>query len=93
MKDLQRPRRQDANQVNQHNDHYTALRAKAREQGDQMARAFEESHDAYSRGDGALAKELSNKGKEHQAAMERFNKEASDWIFVGESIAARIVAS
>jgi len=46
-----------------------------------MARAFEESHQAYSRGDGALAKQLSNQGKDHQRRMEQLNKEASDWIF------------
>jgi hypothetical protein len=48
-----------------------------------MARSFETSHEAYARGDGALAKALSNKGKEHQRKMESLNKEASDWIFVG----------
>ena len=46
-----------------------------------MARAFEESHQAYSRGDGARAKELSNDGKRSQAEMERLNREASEWIF------------
>ena len=49
-----------------------------------MARAFEESHQAYSRGDGALAKQLSNQGKDHQRRMEQLNKEASDWIFAGQ---------
>ena len=49
-----------------------------------MAKAFEESHQAYAGGDGALAKELSNKGKKHQAEMERLNREASEWIYVGE---------
>ena len=50
-----------------------------------MARSFEESHQAYANGDGARAKELSNKGKRHQAEMERLNREASEWIFVGAS--------
>lgn len=49
-----------------------------------MARAFGESHQAYSRGDGALAKQLSNQGKDHQRRMEQLNKEASDWIFAGQ---------
>lgn len=48
-----------------------------------MAKSFQESHEAYARGDGAAAKELSNKGKEHQRKMEQLNKQASDWIFVG----------
>jgi len=47
-----------------------------------MAKCFEQSHQAYSAGDGAKAKELSNQGKEHQSKMEALNKEASDWIFV-----------
>jgi len=46
-----------------------------------MARAFEESHAAYARRDGAGAKELSNQGKAHQKEMERLNAEASAWIF------------
>jgi hypothetical protein len=49
-----------------------------------MARAFEESHAAYARKDGAAAKELSNEGKAHQKEMERLNAEASEWIFRGE---------
>jgi hypothetical protein len=48
-----------------------------------MARAFEESHAAYARKDGAAAKELSNQGKAHQKEMERLNAEASAWIFRG----------
>lgn len=76
------PGRVDANRVNQSDSHYTALRARANEEGDAMAKAFEESHQAYARGDGALAKELSNKGKRHQAEMERLNREAAEWIFI-----------
>lgn len=49
-----------------------------------MARAFEQSHAAYARKDGAAAKELSNEGKAHQSEMERLNSEASAWIFRGE---------
>ncbi|PPQ70695.1 hypothetical protein CVT24_000177 [Panaeolus cyanescens] len=46
-----------------------------------MAQCFQKSHEAYSRKDGALAKELSNQGKEHQRQMEQLNHQASDWIF------------
>jgi hypothetical protein len=49
-----------------------------------MARAFEQSHAAYARKDGAAAKELSNEGKAHQREMDRLNAEASAWIFHGE---------
>jgi hypothetical protein len=60
-----------------------ALRAQANQEGDAMARCFQQSHDAYARGDGAGAKQLSNQGHEHQHKMESLNKQASDWIFVG----------
>ncbi|KIY51055.1 DUF1771-domain-containing protein [Fistulina hepatica ATCC 64428] len=73
--------KQDANQTNQSNLYYKNLRRLAVEEGDQMAKAFAESKEAYARGDGALAKELSNRGKEHQRKMEGLNKQASDWIF------------
>lgn len=76
---------QDANQINQSNGHYVSLRAQANEHGDQMANAFRESHEAYERGDRALAKELSNQGKEHQRKMEQLNGQASDYIFIGPS--------
>ncbi|KAJ3776478.1 hypothetical protein FB446DRAFT_721123 [Lentinula raphanica] len=72
---------QDPNQVNQHDPQYMELRKRANEEGDAMAKSFQESHEAYARGDGAGAKELSNKGKEHQRKMEQFNKQASDWIY------------
>ena len=49
-----------------------------------MARAFEQSHAAYARKDGAGAKELSNEGKAHQREMDRLNAETSAWIFRGE---------
>ena len=49
-----------------------------------MAHAFELSHAAYARKDGAGAKELSNEGKANQREMERLNAEASAWIFRGE---------
>jgi len=47
-----------------------------------MAQFFQQSHEAYARRDGALAKDLSNQGKEHQRKMEELNKQASDWIFI-----------
>jgi hypothetical protein len=60
-----------------------SLRAQANQEGDAMARCFQQSHEAYARGDGAAAKQLSNQGHEHQHKMESLNKQASDWIFVG----------
>ena len=60
------------------------LRAQANQEGNAMAKCFDQSHEAYSRGDGAGAKQLSNQGKEHQYKMESLNKQASDWIFTSE---------
>ncbi|KAI0365630.1 DUF1771-domain-containing protein [Pilatotrama ljubarskyi] len=75
------PGRPDPNQVNQHNEYYVDLRARANAAGDEMARNFEEAHKAYERGDGARAKELSNAGKAAQQEMERLNEQAAEWIF------------
>jgi len=50
-----------------------------------MARCFEESKRAYTSGDGAHAKALSNEGKEHKAKMEQLHGEASAWIYASES--------
>ncbi|KAL0956027.1 hypothetical protein HGRIS_002200 [Hohenbuehelia grisea] len=73
---------EDQNQINQSNAEYMGLRASAKEEGDRMARCFEESKEAYNRGDGARAKELSNEGKQHKQKMEDINKQASEWIFI-----------
>ncbi|KDR75934.1 hypothetical protein GALMADRAFT_69130, partial [Galerina marginata CBS 339.88] len=72
------------NQINQSNEYYVSLRARANEHGDQMAKCFQQSHEAYSHGDGASAKDLSNQGKDHQRQMDKLNKEASDYIFIGQ---------
>ena len=50
-----------------------------------MASCFEESRLAYVAGDRALAKALSNEGKEHKERMEQLNAEASAWIFASMS--------
>jgi hypothetical protein len=59
------------------------LRKRANQAGDSMGQCFEESKRAYSSGDGARAKQLSEEGKRHKAEMERLNREASDWIYHG----------
>ncbi|KAG5643594.1 hypothetical protein DXG03_000602 [Asterophora parasitica] len=73
---------EDLNQINQSNEFYVGLRARANEEGDAMAKAFEQSKQAYGQGDGAAAKTLSNRGKEHQRNMESLNRQAADWIFI-----------
>ena len=50
-----------------------------------MARCFEESKRAYTSGDRAYAKVLSNQGKGHKAKMEQLHGEASAWIYASES--------
>ncbi|KAG6820975.1 hypothetical protein H0H93_008604 [Arthromyces matolae] len=76
------PPNQDLNQINQNNQFYVDLRARANEEGDAMAKCFEQSHEAYNRGDGAEAKALSNRGKEHQRQMESLNVQAANWIYI-----------
>jgi hypothetical protein len=49
-----------------------------------MAKSFDGSQEAYRRGDGALAKQLSEEGKRHQAEMNRLNQEAARWVYRGE---------
>jgi hypothetical protein len=61
----------------------TSLRARAVAAGDAMARAFEESHEAYDRRQGKLAKELSEEGKKYKTEMEELNARASEMIFAG----------
>ncbi|KAL2156498.1 hypothetical protein VTH82DRAFT_1243 [Thermothelomyces myriococcoides] len=39
------------------------------------------AHEAYERGDGARAKELSEEGKRHQRKQAEYNKQASEFIF------------
>jgi hypothetical protein len=50
-----------------------------------MARCFDESQRAYTSGDGAKAKTLSNEGKGHKARMEQLHGEASAWIYASKS--------
>lgn len=40
-----------------------------------------QAHEAYERGDGAEAKQLSNESKSHAAKMVQYNKQASEYIF------------
>ncbi|KIY74313.1 DUF1771-domain-containing protein [Cylindrobasidium torrendii FP15055 ss-10] len=79
------PKREDDNQVNQQDEHYRRLRDEANQEGDAMARCFEESKQAYTSGNGARAKELSNEGKAHQRRMQELNKKASDWIYTANN--------
>ncbi|KAI9840606.1 MAG: hypothetical protein M1837_001502 [Sclerophora amabilis] len=60
---------------------YDRLRGLARQEHDKRSRCFDQANQAYGRGDGAAAHELSQEGKRHGQMMEQYNKQASDYIF------------
>ena len=49
-----------------------------------------QSHQAYGRGDGQAAHELSEEGKRHGQMMEQYNKQASDYIFTENNAVGRV---
>ncbi|KAI1331220.1 hypothetical protein F5Y16DRAFT_423736 [Xylariaceae sp. FL0255] len=69
---------------------YDRLRDLARQEAQKRGRCFDRAHEAYERGDGAEAKQLSNEGKEHAAKMEQYNKQASDFIFRENNSTGRV---
>ncbi|KKZ68331.1 hypothetical protein EMCG_06006 [[Emmonsia] crescens] len=60
---------------------YDHMRDAARQQAAKRSSCFERSRHAYEKGDGQLAKELSEEGKAHGRKMEEYNKNASEFIF------------
>ncbi|KAF3060082.1 Smr domain-containing protein C11H11.03c [Daldinia childiae] len=60
---------------------YDRLRDLARAEAAKRNSCFDRAHQAYERGDGAEAKELSNEGKRHAAKMDEYNRQASEYIF------------
>ncbi|PHH91833.1 hypothetical protein CDD83_10083 [Cordyceps sp. RAO-2017] len=60
---------------------YDRLRDMARAEADKRNSCFDRSRQAYKSGDGAGAKVLSNQGKMHDAKMDEYNRQASDYIF------------
>ncbi|KAL7415353.1 hypothetical protein BDY24DRAFT_382620 [Mrakia frigida] len=75
------PGGQDPNMVNQSNAKYMEMRDRARKEGDSMRDCFEKSKQAYSRGDGGAAHQLSEEGKSHQRRKQQIDQEARDWIY------------
>jgi DNA-nicking Smr family endonuclease len=49
-----------------------------------------QAHQAYERGDGAAAHQLSEEGKAHAAKMDQYNKQASDYIFRENNAQGRV---
>ncbi|KAL8397700.1 hypothetical protein RB594_004418 [Gaeumannomyces avenae] len=60
---------------------YDRLRDLARQEAAKRGECFDRSRDAYTNGNGAEAKRLSDEGKKHGAMVEKYNKQASDYIF------------
>ncbi|KAK6834291.1 hypothetical protein PG987_008985 [Apiospora arundinis] len=69
---------------------YDRLRDLAREEAQKRGQCFDKAHQAYERGDGAEAKQLSNEGKRHAAQMESYNKQASEYIFRENNATGRV---
>ncbi|KAH8588371.1 hypothetical protein B0O99DRAFT_655974 [Bisporella sp. PMI_857] len=60
---------------------YDRLRDLARAEGSKRKALSDQSRQAYERGDGAAAHDLSVEAKKHGAKMDEYNKQASDFIF------------
>ncbi|KAI1769192.1 Smr domain protein [Hypoxylon sp. FL1150] len=69
---------------------YDRLRDLARAEAAKRNSCFDRAHQAYERGNGAEAKELSNEGKRHAAKMDEYNKQASDYIFRENNAVGRV---
>ncbi|KAI1807400.1 Smr domain protein [Daldinia bambusicola] len=69
---------------------YDRLRDLARAEAAKRNSCFDRAHQAYERGDGAEAKELSNEGKRHAAKMEEYNRQASEYIFRENNAPGRV---
>ncbi|KAL2869282.1 Smr domain-containing protein [Aspergillus lucknowensis] len=71
---------------------YDRLRDLARQEAAKRGSCFQRSQEAYSSGDGALAKELSEQGKAHGRKMDEYNRQASEFIFRENNAAGRVEA-
>ncbi|KAK4933994.1 hypothetical protein LTR66_015782 [Elasticomyces elasticus] len=80
------------NQSQEAEQEYDRLCDLARQEAQKRGQCFERSKEAYNRGDGGGAKQLSNEGKEHGAKMEQYNKQASEFIFRENNAQDRVPA-
>ncbi|KJZ72864.1 hypothetical protein HIM_07808 [Hirsutella minnesotensis 3608] len=69
---------------------YDRLRDMAHAEAEKRNSCFDRSRQAYKNGDGAGAKELSNQGKAHDAKMDEYNRQASDYIFRENNAPGRV---
>ncbi|KAJ5618899.1 smr family protein [Penicillium lagena] len=71
---------------------YDRLRGLARQEASKRNACFQRSQEAYSSGDGAGAKHLSEEGKAHGHKMDEYNKQASEFIFRENNASGRVAA-
>lgn len=69
---------------------YDRLRALARAENGKKQSCFDRAHQAYERGDGAEAHELSEEGKRHARLADQYNKQASEYIFRENNAVGRV---
>ncbi|KAI9812861.1 MAG: hypothetical protein M1827_004379 [Pycnora praestabilis] len=69
---------------------YDRLRGLARQEHDKRTSCFDKARQAYERGDGGAAHQLSEEGKRHGQMMDQYNKQASDYIFRENNAAGRV---
>ncbi|BCR86440.1 Smr domain-containing protein [Aspergillus chevalieri] len=86
------PRAFNHDQSNDAEAEYDRLRDLARQEASKRGSCFQRSQEAYSSGDGAAAKELSEQGKAHGRKMEEYNKQASEFIFRENNANGRVAA-
>lgn len=55
-----------------------------------LSKLFFQAHNAFERGDGAAAHELSEEAKRHAQLMDQYNKQASDYIFRENNAVGRV---
>ncbi|KAI9847336.1 MAG: hypothetical protein M1838_000945 [Thelocarpon superellum] len=79
-----------------HNDRaeeeYDRLRALARQEHGKKSHCLDKSHQAYERGDGAAAHQLSEEGKQHGRLMDQYNRQASEFIFRENNAEGRVAS-
>ena len=69
---------------------YDRLRDLARQEAAKRSSCFDRAHQAYESGDGARAHQLSEEGKQHAAQMDKYNRQARDFIFRENNAEGRV---
>jgi DNA-nicking Smr family endonuclease len=71
---------------------YDRLRDLARQEAAKRSSCFDRAHEAYGSGDGARAHQLSEEGKQHAANMDKYNRQARDYIFRENNAEGRVAS-